>query len=200
MTISGLDHMYVYSEKGKLEPITDERWYTDSIHVYDGQFSVESDKENLVDTVVGLWAHALKAHMEHSATGGASTIYPLVMQHKGSVFPEKYFAGMIELLEEKIGQIQVVTPTLGDSQLPTELKHLDSSKHLQDRLTERSRNSKAGAHGLPSSSADLDQGKTLSQILTDSVRFSSMRGSGRLAMHDRVASFREWADEVSCTH
>eukprot|EP00966_Prymnesium_polylepis_P313631 7247307-Prymnesium_polylepis.1 len=53
--------MYVHDERGHLVALTDREWYAASIRVYDGDFSVEDDKMNLVDTVVGLWAHALKA-------------------------------------------------------------------------------------------------------------------------------------------
>ena len=37
----------------------EEKWYKESVRVFDGDFTVDSDKKALVDTVLGLWAHAL---------------------------------------------------------------------------------------------------------------------------------------------
>ena len=37
----------------------DSQWLKDSIHVFDGNFTVESDKSDLVDTVLGLYSLVL---------------------------------------------------------------------------------------------------------------------------------------------
>eukprot|EP00966_Prymnesium_polylepis_P246729 5706213-Prymnesium_polylepis.1 len=52
-------------------------------------------------------------------------IYKLVTEEKEAVFPSQYFGDIIELLEENIDNIIVVSPTMHSAELPSELQHLD---------------------------------------------------------------------------
>ena len=81
--------------------------------MFDGDFTVESDKERLVDTVLGLWAHSLVKRHETTTSNPAREDSASTEQHKmifelveklgkEAVFPASYFGNMVELLEEKI--------------------------------------------------------------------------------------------------
>lgn len=60
-----------------LSPLTDKQasWIYDSIHVFDGDFTVAEDRVKLVDTVLGLYAHALIQHAVEKADGISSTVH-----------------------------------------------------------------------------------------------------------------------------
>ena len=68
--------------------------------VFSGEFTVESDKERLVDTCLGLWAIA---HVQREQPH-MRTIYELISAHKARVFPKEYFDDLIPLLEQQIGE------------------------------------------------------------------------------------------------
>jgi len=104
MTIGGLENMYIFddaaSEKHKLTPIShQDGWYYDSIHVMHGDFTVDSDKDKLVDTLLGLWSVSL----ENRNQADNRVIYKLIMDNKSTVFPEELFGDLIPLLEERVG-------------------------------------------------------------------------------------------------
>jgi len=114
--------MYVFEAGGALTPISDQPfWYRDSIHVFDGEFTVDADKLKLVDTVLGLYAHALRFEDEDS-----KIIQKLVLENKASVFPPKYFDDMVELLEQNISTMSLDGAMLVKSDsLPIELAQLE---------------------------------------------------------------------------
>ena len=65
------------------------------LQVFDGQFTVPSDKMLIVDICVGLWAVMLvdrdAPHMR--------VIYDLVVSNKDKCFPEEYFDNLVPVLE-----------------------------------------------------------------------------------------------------
>ena len=59
MSLRGLDHMYLFRSNTLELMGLETKWYSEAIKVFDGDFTVDSDKEKLVDTLLGLWALAL---------------------------------------------------------------------------------------------------------------------------------------------
>eukprot|EP00316_Scyphosphaera_apsteinii_P017499 CAMPEP_0119333712 /NCGR_PEP_ID=MMETSP1333-20130426/85803_1 /TAXON_ID=418940 /ORGANISM="Scyphosphaera apsteinii, Strain RCC1455" /LENGTH=178 /DNA_ID=CAMNT_0007343845 /DNA_START=1 /DNA_END=534 /DNA_ORIENTATION=- len=107
--------MFLYEDK-QLNPLTDERWYYDSIHVFKGDFTCAEDKPKLVDTVIGLWTHALK---HHDTSEQVKVVYDLIIANKASVFPQAYFGDLIELLEDNIQSFGTSALTKTDRQVPS---------------------------------------------------------------------------------
>lgn len=107
MTRFGTDDMYMYDGSNGpsgdlLEPIKDQtHWYEESIKVFDGDYTYSEDKIKQVDTILGLWCHAVKNHSKK--TGKSSEqIYELVMRQKNAVFPRAQFGDLIDTLEESL--------------------------------------------------------------------------------------------------
>ncbi|CAK0800331.1 unnamed protein product [Prorocentrum cordatum] len=97
MIAGGLQDMYIY-EGGNLEPISDKaHWYTASVKVFEGDFTVASDKHRIVDIVLGLWYVALVNSKREGSD--QMMLKDLVDQNKESVFPPEFFENYIERLE-----------------------------------------------------------------------------------------------------
>ena len=108
-----IDGIYLYdgstsSQLSVLQPIkADENWFRDSVNVYGGNFTEESDKSKLIDTVLGLWSATIEMSKkvritdEGIITPSISTDFVMRMgsEHRDVVFPKKYFGDMIEILE-----------------------------------------------------------------------------------------------------
>jgi len=108
---AGLEGIYLYSDEGhdrnELRPVKDltceankeslqrstsrhdetYSWHEDSIRVFDGEFTMESDKAKLVDTMLALWASVL--YNQDSADN--RQLVQLVNAHKAEVFPTEFF-------------------------------------------------------------------------------------------------------------
>eukprot|EP00966_Prymnesium_polylepis_P296381 6846854-Prymnesium_polylepis.1 len=93
----GIGYMYVYDHQ-RLELVEDEHWLRDSIKVMEGDFTVESDREKLVDSCLGLWSIALR---DHHSVGINCDIFRLVQENKEQVFPELFFGNMVKMLEDE---------------------------------------------------------------------------------------------------
>jgi hypothetical protein len=109
MTVGGLHDMYIH-EDGKLQKIEDKpTWYGQSIRVFDGDFTVDSDRDCLVDTVMGLWYVALlnEKHADNRE------LKDLVEKDKERVFPKSYFFDYIETLEAQVNE-QIVKDKQAD--------------------------------------------------------------------------------------
>ncbi|CAK0792791.1 unnamed protein product, partial [Prorocentrum cordatum] len=101
MTVGGLRDMYIY-EGGNLEQLLDRpHWYEASVKVFEGDFTVEADKYNIVDPVMGLWYIAL---LNADRQNIDSLLIDLVNQNKESVFPAAYFEDYIGKLEALVEQ------------------------------------------------------------------------------------------------
>merc|ERR1740129_1320369 len=109
--------MYMYSGNGvlisgKLRKLEDDHdWYHDSIHVFNGDFTVETDKAALVDTVISLWA-LCTARKEKN-----QKIYDLITKNQATVFPRRYFGHLIEILEESFEEMMQPGPRPIDANL-----------------------------------------------------------------------------------
>jgi hypothetical protein len=122
MVIEGPENMFVFqpqeespSREDSLVPL-DERqeWRRSTMCVFDGEFTVESDKEKLVDTVMGLWAQAKTIQklagprMSSVQTARSSLLsesLDFVETHRRSIFPPAYFSeDMINQLEEMVNR------------------------------------------------------------------------------------------------
>lgn len=89
--------MYIH-EDGKLEPLLDrEQWYTASVKVFEGDFTVESDRYEIVDTVMGLWYIALLNQGNQDTD--QTDLLNLVKENKARVFPFEFFEDYIDKLE-----------------------------------------------------------------------------------------------------
>ena len=91
-----------------LVPIaSDEAWLRDSVNVMGGNFTVDSDRHALVDSIVGLWSIALELHKKHADDKShfAHLIFQMIHEQKHIVFPSKYFgvgsSNLIEVLENQ---------------------------------------------------------------------------------------------------
>jgi hypothetical protein len=121
IVVGGLAQMYIWLGN-ELEPIENKpKWYHDSIHVFQGDFTCPDDKYVLVDTVCGVWAHALRARAEDSAV-----LIDLVRKNKASIFPKEYFGDLIEILEEQFETLEFDQMVVSEDALPKELINLPS--------------------------------------------------------------------------
>ena len=99
MTFVGFENMFIYSGKN-LQPVAaDQQWYEESIRVVEGDYSVESDKVNQVDPVLGLWCYAIK-NKGRDNSGKTAKLYDSVMRYKDKVFPKALFDDLVDLLDE----------------------------------------------------------------------------------------------------
>eukprot|EP00966_Prymnesium_polylepis_P080483 1864804-Prymnesium_polylepis.2 len=122
LAVTGFDQMYLYTGT-VLEPLANKpQWMRDSIHVFEGDFSVAQDKYALVDTVCGVWAHALR-----SASADAQALTALVQQHRASIFPVEYFGDLIDILEDRVNSLEFDEMVCQQDDLPPELIHLNKS-------------------------------------------------------------------------
>lgn len=102
LAIRGFNQMYLHTGSSVLEPLANKpKWLRDSIHVFEGDFTVVEDKHALVDTVCGVWAHALR-----SQSADAQEITALVQKHRASIFPVEYFGDLVDILEDKINSLE----------------------------------------------------------------------------------------------
>jgi len=121
IAIGGFVQMYLWlGEENRLEALVNKpKWYHDSVHVFQGDFTQEGDKKILVDTVCGVWAHALRSKAKESAM-----LVELVAKHKATIFPKEYFEDLIEIMEERIESLQF-EDQVAHGNLPPELAASD---------------------------------------------------------------------------
>ena len=94
----GLENMYLTTSPGNLEPIADMReWYEQSMLVFEGQFTVDTDKIKMVNIVLGLWA---KTAAEIRAGKQLSSISQIIVDRRDEVFPKEYFFKLTDTLNE----------------------------------------------------------------------------------------------------
>ena len=107
MLVGGAEDVYLYGkdEAGKtgatcIVPVRDdEQWCLDSMRPLSGDFTVPSDRQRLVDPILGLWATVLQSHAEGERQ--CELVYRLIQEHHDEVFPPEYFGELITLLEER---------------------------------------------------------------------------------------------------
>jgi len=123
IAVGGFKQMYIWVGDGdELDPLENKpKWYNDSIHVFEGDFTNPDDKYALVDTVCGVWAHALRSKSSDSAM-----LIELVRNNRDSIFPRAYFSNLIGLLEERIDTLEFDDMVVKAEALPKELESLKS--------------------------------------------------------------------------
>jgi len=112
MAINGAEQMYLF-ESG-LTPLSERRrWIEESVNVFQGDFTHESDKALLVDVVLGLYGLAVVATLDPSVASrrGKSSCAPhsssrelieLIAERRCLIFPRQYFGDLIERLEAEL--------------------------------------------------------------------------------------------------
>jgi len=96
----GLQNMYLM-RGGDLEPIADmAHWYEQSVKVFEGQFTVDTDKIKMVNICIGLWA---KTAAEIRGGKELSPIAKLIVAKRDEVFPKEYFFKLTDTLNEVLG-------------------------------------------------------------------------------------------------
>lgn len=171
ITAGKLPHMYIWDGSGLEELGGKPDLLLDSVQVFEGDFTDPSDKDMLVDTVMGLWSimyydsqklmmgSPLPAAVDSS---DETTLHSLVMQNKARVFPKDYFGDLIDVLEELIDGAE-------DNSLSEMLKRRDSQ--LSTRKPSHVLNSSsvipcspADSSALPSSSVVVVKAKKKSKV------------------------------------
>ena len=99
----GVHNMFVIrstAANAKLEPLSDyPEWVNESVHVLDGDFyDKDAATDQLVDLVLGLWAFACLQLSDRDI----SALTRSVLGSKETVFPRKYFGGLIDILETEL--------------------------------------------------------------------------------------------------
>lgn len=139
LSIAGQQNMYVY-ESGKLEPLsTVANWKTDSLAVFAGNFTVDADKEVLVDVILGLWGYSLlndgKEYLQE--------VHRLVENQKNAVFPQEWFGNLIDVVEAHVLNLKTKdheTPEVGETpqyagiHAPISTRKLSAQKSSQNLL------------------------------------------------------------------
>jgi ornithine carbamoyltransferase len=72
----------------------------DFLQVFSGDFTVESDKEEIVDIVIGLWAHSVW-HMKTLP----KVAELLLDKCNTDMFPKKYFGDLLDLTEKELDNL-----------------------------------------------------------------------------------------------
>jgi len=86
--------------KKEREAVVANEWFSESICVFLGDFTVPDDKPKLVDVVLGLWALTLVAMEARHAH--AAPIVALVQERMTDVFPERHFGDLVQMLEKEM--------------------------------------------------------------------------------------------------
>jgi len=125
MGIHGAQNMYLLEEDSgqrNLSPLCERlEWFEQTVKVMEGSFTVERDKDTLVDVILGLYAFTLVCGHRSSAQQG------LIQEHKHAVFPERHFHGLVHKLEV----------ALGDAAAPAGSSNLFSPEDLENILHAR---------------------------------------------------------------
>jgi len=97
LAMGGIGNAFLIEPEG-LRAMADEvDWLRDSVRVFDGDFTEPSDKEVLVDVLLGLYGFSLL-----DESGRSNELVKLVKEAHGSVFPQPYFGDLISLLEQEV--------------------------------------------------------------------------------------------------
>lgn len=106
MCLHGMERMFYYDgDSGKLQDLDtsdsgkDYNWFLESILVFEGEYTNEGNKDELVDVVLGLWSMVLNRKGEESAL---QKLHDLVKENYQRVFPPQYFSDLPQLLEHMV--------------------------------------------------------------------------------------------------
>lgn len=96
----GRTGMYLFGKDQTLQVLDDQamdQWCQDSIMVFEGNFTIESDKLRISDTVLGLWSKAVIERKDSET----SFLYDIVDKERSRVFPAAYYPRAQQDLVEK---------------------------------------------------------------------------------------------------
>jgi len=132
IAVGGFTQMYIWLGS-ELEPLENRpKWYTDSIHVFQGEFTDTNDKAALVDTVCGVWAHALR-----SKTKDSEMLVELVRKNRANIFPTEYFSDLVDILEKEIDALEFEDLIVKNDSLPPELMMLPANTNAQSKTVKK---------------------------------------------------------------
>lgn len=117
MAINGADDMYIFD--AALAPLSSRRrWIEESVNVFQGEFTHDSDKALLVDVVLGLYGLAVVAALDPSvassevvsrgkrshASQQASSrqLVELIAERRDFIFPSEHFGDLVVRLEAEL--------------------------------------------------------------------------------------------------
>jgi len=124
IAVGGFVQMYIYEHTGAiLEELANKpKWFEDSVHVFDGDFTEPKDKYALVDTVVGIWAHVIRHTKTLADTDpiakDTKLLVEMVNKHKETIFPKEYFHDLVELLETHVQTLDFDDMVVKSESLP----------------------------------------------------------------------------------
>jgi len=161
LTVGGLDGVYLYDGHGLHEYRAGSELMQQMLgaatDVFGGDFTVEKDRETLVDTVIGLWALTLV----NRDTPYVRDIHNLVSAKKAAAFPVELFGDMIDRLENDYNQVLQLRASAIGSYLqdapvsqPKKLRELHNLFSLTRTFVVKLRK-RTSAHRLPESADDL---------------------------------------------
>lgn len=121
-----------------------DRWFTDAIMVFEGEFTCEEDKRKLVDAVLGLWALAVHAERRRKLIKDRFPLkrqdeyysfpFSFIRRNRASVHVQRYAAGAS--LPRSSSQTQCCGPD--DQSTPgSEEKYVDTIFQLTTTLRNR---------------------------------------------------------------
>jgi len=97
-----VDDMYLAetAHKGLTKLQSKEGWLAQSVRVFDGDFTVESDKYTLVNVILGLYGFTVVCGKDE---GG---LQALIDVDKEGIFPDKYVGGLCTRLEVELAKVR----------------------------------------------------------------------------------------------
>ena len=117
---STTDHLFIY-EKDDLYKLSERpKWIEESVNVFTGKFTCNSDKDKLVDVVLSLYAFCIACgrYKPPLATDSASTkramaedaagqlwLSALIDANRKHIFPPEWFGDSVEILESDIEKV-----------------------------------------------------------------------------------------------
>jgi hypothetical protein len=96
---NGAEYMYVFDDAGLVPIDAAGEWFSRTIFVLEGYFSVQDDRRKLVDTVLALWAVMLTTERTSEADDSRQRLLALVLQHRRRVVPPELFDDLVDHLE-----------------------------------------------------------------------------------------------------
>jgi len=164
----GLQNMYLM-RGGDLEPIADmAHWYEQSVKVFEGQFTVDTDKIKMVNICLGLWA---KTVAEIRSGKELSPIAKLIVDKRDEVFPKEHFFKLTDTLNEVLAnpdeQIDALIKMMGQRGAKAAMKNTaDVLMKKMDtdgdgRVSETEFNEYVAQHGSSSIRSMVEEGRGL---------------------------------------
>ncbi len=122
-----------------------DEWCREAILVFEGDFTVASDKEALVTTVLGLWALALQ-HRDHSDR--LKQLHALVQEMHDRVFPPQLFRKMPQYVTE-LSKEEQLTKAVRQSSLQVGVRALKQIEIEEAPTTNQARRPSAPSISFP---------------------------------------------------